>query len=690
MPNFQPKKLFFLIISGLFLNQNTFANEIPETELPEVSVVGNKIKNLFKKYDSPTISSAFKDDQNNYRLNDATSLITKIPNANVIHHGSQTGIVQIRGLSQDRIKVKIDGMEITPACPNHMDPPMHYANMNELNNIQVISGITPVSQGGDSLNGTISVKTKAPEFSTISTAVSFGYSGSNDGTRFAVENNISNQSLALNINYEKNKADNLISPKGEIKNSSYDIAKTNLNLSTKINTNHQLGLELGQQIGKNLGTPALGMDMTKDNAYKTAINYFGQFDNVEIDSKIYHHKIDHIMDNFTMRTAMMSMIAPATSVNTGFILNSKIIAKNNDIFRVGIEQHQNDFDVYMINNMNKMRQDSFNNDSRNRLGIYGEWETKLSEKNRLLAGLRSDTVKTSANKIQNIGMADPMKIAQQTAFNNANLSKTDHNFDWTLLNTYQHNDNLSYEMGIARKTRSPSIVERYIWTPSSTYGQADGRSYLGNPDLNPEVSHQINLGISYKTTTSYLKANVFYNKISDYIQGVATTNLDANNNSILKYDNISSAVLTGFDIAFGHQLNSQFKIDGNFGFTQGKNKSNDDNLYRIAPAKLQVNFSYLPTEKLTHNLEIITASKQSKVSKYNNEMPTAGYGVVNFSTTYKFRKNSHFVFGVDNLGDKTYAEHLNGKNQIANSAVAIGERLLNPARFAYFGMKADF
>jgi iron complex outermembrane receptor protein len=49
-----------------------------------------------------------------------------------VRNGDLTGIVQLRGLFNGRVCVDIDGMQITPACPNHMDPPLHYSAPSEI------------------------------------------------------------------------------------------------------------------------------------------------------------------------------------------------------------------------------------------------------------------------------------------------------------------------------------------------------------------------------------------------------------------------------------------------------------------------------------------------------------------------------------------------------------------------------
>ena len=63
---------------------------------------------------------------NNDGAYDAASVLDNSAGVAVIKNGTQTGIIQLRGLSQDRVKVVVDGVEINPACPNHMDPPLHY------------------------------------------------------------------------------------------------------------------------------------------------------------------------------------------------------------------------------------------------------------------------------------------------------------------------------------------------------------------------------------------------------------------------------------------------------------------------------------------------------------------------------------------------------------------------------------
>ncbi len=53
---------------------------------------------------------------NRHRATDGASLLAGTPGVAVVRNGGQTGIVQMRGLSGDRVKVLLDGVSVSPAC----------------------------------------------------------------------------------------------------------------------------------------------------------------------------------------------------------------------------------------------------------------------------------------------------------------------------------------------------------------------------------------------------------------------------------------------------------------------------------------------------------------------------------------------------------------------------------------------
>ena len=82
--------------------------------------------------------------------------------------GGISSLPAIHGLSDDRLRVQIDGADLVAACPNHMNSPLSYADPSRIESVTVFSGITPVSVGGDSIGGSIQVKSAPPRFATPS------------------------------------------------------------------------------------------------------------------------------------------------------------------------------------------------------------------------------------------------------------------------------------------------------------------------------------------------------------------------------------------------------------------------------------------------------------------------------------------------------------------------------------------
>ncbi|MBK8040595.1 MAG: TonB-dependent receptor [Verrucomicrobiaceae bacterium] len=118
---------------------------------------------------------------------------------------------------------------------------------------------------------------------------------------------------------------------------------------------------------------------------------------------------------------------------------------------------------------------------------------------------------------------------------------------------------------------------------------ADGRSYLGNPDLNSETSYQLAFTADYHGEKWQVKATPFYNIVRDYIQGVPIARL-VGGLPVLQYQNVNRADLYGIDASFRYAFTEDFGLRGQVSYVRGVNRSNHDNLYRIAPLRSTLAF----------------------------------------------------------------------------------------------------
>ena len=57
---------------------------------------------------------------------DTASLLRNIPGVSTYGSGGVSSLPVIRGLADDRVRIKVDGMDLIASCPNHMNPPLSY------------------------------------------------------------------------------------------------------------------------------------------------------------------------------------------------------------------------------------------------------------------------------------------------------------------------------------------------------------------------------------------------------------------------------------------------------------------------------------------------------------------------------------------------------------------------------------
>ena len=132
------------------------ASDLPaadgDTVLPKVVVQGTRANIApARAVDDDALAAAAA------ATSDTASLLKDQPGLWLNPAGGVSGLPSIRGLADDRLRIRLDGADITASCPNHMNPALSYVAPSDVARIEVYPGITPVSQGGDSIGGSIVV-----------------------------------------------------------------------------------------------------------------------------------------------------------------------------------------------------------------------------------------------------------------------------------------------------------------------------------------------------------------------------------------------------------------------------------------------------------------------------------------------------------------------------------------------------
>lgn len=501
---------------------SAFAADV--NSLPDVEVTANKLQPL------PSNITTGLDKNNLQHLravtSDSASLLRDVPGVSLNGAGGVSSLPSIHGLADDRLRIKVDGMDLISSCPNHMNPPMSYVDPSNVGSLKVYAGISPVSVGGDSLGGTITVNTKAPVFAAPGQdnimkgeAGAFFRSnnsaqGANLSATYATESfNLSyDGSVSEANNYKAGGAFKSSGVTGrvghvlgldEVGSTAYATANHSLGFAMKGN-GHLVEAKLGLQILPNQLYPNQRMDMLNNQQASFNLRYLGDMAWGNLDARVYHESVDHTMDfgadkrywyglasggpagmggtgngvacgpiGMTCATGMPMYTA---SKNTGVTVKTDVSLNQQDLLRVGGEYQHYTLNDWWTPSGAMMWPNTFwniNGGKRDRTAVYGEWESHINPSWVSMLGVRFEHVNTDSGAVHGYNQATFPSLAapgmnnqirDAANFNNSSRAKSDNNWDLLASGRYTASTQSDIEFGFAHKVRSPNLYERYTWS----------------------------------------------------------------------------------------------------------------------------------------------------------------------------------------------------------------------------------
>lgn len=678
---------------------------------------------------------------------DTATLLKDIPGVSLSGAGGVSSLPVIHGMADDRIRIKVDGMDLISACANHMNSPLSYIDPTNVGTVKVFAGITPVSAGGDSIAGTIQVSSTTPEFAKAGEGPLFkgqagGFYRSNGNAQGAnISATAANENLSITYSGSTAQSENYkaasdfkaagVTINGgaataknkwlsgdEVGASNYKSVNQSLGFAVR-HENHQVELKLGLQHIPYQGFPNQRMDMTGNDSHQVNLRYTGQYQWGSLEARVYNentrHKMNFLDEKLSTSNGAQGMPMDTEGKTTGASVKAEIALSQRDTLRIG-----SDYLRYRLNDWwdpvaaaGMMGGGTFwniNDGQRDRFDVFGEWEARWAPQWQSQFGIRSSTMTMNTGNIQGYNTTS-YPAATYAAFNAADRKKVDHNIDLAALVRYTPDAEKTLEAGYARKTRSPNLYERFAWSTNNTMVMnminwtGDANGYVGNRDLNPETAHTLSATASWHDPAKEvwgLNVTPYYTYVQDYIDaarcpvvaGTACTaaNRDATTGFVyLQFVN-QSARMYGADISGYLPLAKSsgfgsFTATGLLNYVNGKNNTTGDNLYNIMPlnAKLAV------VQRLgnwTNTAEGQFVDAKTHTSQVRNELKTGGYSLFNLRSSYDW-KQVRLDIGIDNLFNKYYALPLGGA-YVGQRTMAYGMPVPGMGRSIYTGLNIKF
>jgi len=647
---------------------------------------------------------------------DLRSQLSQLPGVSVNGNGMVSGIVQYRGLFGDRLKVKIDGIEIAGAGPNAMDSPLSHALGNR-QEIILYQGIAPVSVGYETLAGAIEIKDATPSlgdskaFITSST-LSASWFTNNDAKMLGVSTVLANDENYVSLQGQYQDAQNYEGGDGLIIPSTF-YQRSGLKFKIGRQTDdYQLDLLIGSRNTNESGTPALTMDISFVDALWYKLSFAKNVsDDWTTKVQMFGNQNQHIMNNFDLRTAPAmaayrenTVDSEAIGVDLDFIQNT---AKNNWQFGANYYSQAHNSRITNPNNTSFFIQ-NFNDIQREVGSVYAQYNIAVNSNNSTntyfndvhwqLGGRFSNIGYNSAEVGSNMVLMNPNIAALASNFNTVQRQLNFYLLDLVVKAEVKINPNLQATLSLGQKERAPSYNELYSWFPLGvSAGLADGRNYLGNLTLKKETADQIDIGLQLQHDGLTVMGNVFYQSIDNYIIGVPSTNMSANiiasmmgAQQPLQWDN-RKAKLYGADFYISKLIGTHWQATMSGQWVAGKLTESIDGqlypLYRIAPLSGNISLRW-NKDTVDASLSLIIVDTQDDVSSLQNESTTPGYAVWNFNLHYQVTPALTVSLVAENLLDKEYAQHLGGINRVYGSDIAIAQKV--PEMGRNVGLYAEY
>ncbi|MCV6588971.1 MAG: TonB-dependent copper receptor [Marinobacterium sp.] len=616
---------------------------------------------------------------------DAGELLRSINGVTAVRKGGRALDLLIRGQSETQLNVLLDGGYLHGGCPNRMDPPSSYASVDSYDSVTVIKGNRTVRYGGGGSGGTVLFEREWPLFEVgkpVQGEVSASYIGNGERAQLGADVAAGSERSYIRYLGHLTDSDNYEDGDGNEVRSSFESASHTLMGGMALGDNTRLEASYERTRDEDVLFPGAGMDSPYADADNYRLRLQHDFEGQTLQSMealLYRSEVAHNMDNFSLRqvpSGSKPMEAPSTSDTDGLRLTFEARAAEIDwSFGVDLQRNQRDADKLMV--MNGMRSQTailWPDVETEQLGVFVEGYRLLGSNDQLGAGLRYDRVSAQARRAGEAVAAG--SLAGQTPADLYGVSADvddEHNIGGFV--SWRHNLNSQYvlETTLSRSVRTADATERFLANPM----------WVGNPQLNPEKHHQLELALESSRDALQWRASVWYNDISDYIlrqkQGMTT-----------RYRNVD-ATLYGAEFSASWQMDERLSLTSALAWLEGENDTDNQSLDQIAPLSLTSTLDYSYGQG-NAGLEWVLAGRQNDVCLSStacgglDTRQTPGYGVLNLYSEYRFQGGVTLAAGIDNLLDKAYSTHESVNDLFNPEPVQVAEA----GRSAWLRLSAAF
>ncbi len=688
--------LFGIMLASTALSANVKAEE------------NNSLKtiNVIAPLQTPAVDSLNVDDNLNITpYSDSADSFKSLPGLSAGRFGGHGLEPVIRGQSQNQINVIDSDAYVFGGCPNRMDPPSSYLDLESADVLTIVKGYQSVLNGSGGAGGTIIVERNTPK--KLDSALGYygsadaGFDGNSQSWFSGAQATGGTDQAYVKATARIKDAENYEDGNGNVVRSSFAEKSGGFALGiTPEDTHLYAGYDF-KKIDDAL-FPGAGMDsvLAENQTFRLGFekHYANQLLSL-INVSAYGTLVDHVMDTYSLRpNPTMFARVDSQSDTFGAKLKTDFTLSDQTVHSV-VEWRRNNrnSDKYMgmmASNVSNLQSVMWPDITLDEIGLGLETSFILSEQDLLVVGGRYDYVSVEYGRANDVAAASGLSANDLYRQFYGATAKDEHEHNLSGLLRLEHkldNDTTLYS-ALSRSVRTADATERGL--ANYTMMMGNNLSWVGNPNIKPEKHHQLEAGVSVAKEEWDTNVSLYANRVSDYIlrdsargqNGILVT---ATNADI--YRNVD-ALLSGVEVEGSWDIAQNWTLSADATYTYGENLDDDMVLAQIPPLQGHVNLAWLASDAITVNQGMRWATTQTRVDTDPtvgsglDVGKTSGYAVFDFNTIVKHTEDARFIIGVNNLFDQTYANHLNRSNISDPTQIQVNE----PGRSFYAQLKITF
>ena len=375
-----------------------------------------------------------------------------------------------------------------------------------------------------------------------------------------------------------------------------------------------------------------------------------------------YNTIDHIMDNYTFRPGgTRGMEVKRTQYNIRSVLDMTFSPRDTGAVGIDVGHEEHTFTPAM-KGVPRGRENT--DMTIGNLGLFMEYNHNLTERSRLLSGLRWDRI---TNHYHRYLTFTPGNTTDNAVSGFVRWERT------------AKNRPLTFYVGLGHAERPADYWESYhTW-------RTHGALHPSATRPAKEKNTQLDLGWVYAGKKTNASLSLYYAHVDDFIL----------RKPVGGYGNVD-ARLYGLEAEVTRTVSPRWTLGASLAYTRGDDRTNDAPLPQIAPLEANLTAKY-SHRKMEANAVWRLVSRQNRYHKGYGSVtgtdygPTGGFGILSLSLAYRPDENLTFSLGVDNLLNKTYAEFVNySEAAIPALGISAGGHITEPGRTIWFKSNYKF